>query len=75
MSSYLAATSVKSQELSAKVIRCGCTLEQRLEKGWHGYMNEPCNNPKEIEDLGVIAYRNANPLKTLWWKMKQLFNR
>jgi hypothetical protein len=26
-----------------------------------------------IEELGTIAYWNKNPLKLLWWKIKQFF--
>ena len=26
-----------------------------------------------IEELGTIAYWNKNPIKLLWWKIKQFF--
>lgn len=60
-----------SVEFSGIVIRCGCTLEQRIEKNWHGYMNEVCPNPLVVEDLGVLAYRHKNVFKTMWWKIKK----
>ena len=61
--------------MSGIVIRCGCTLEQRIEKNWHGYMNEVCPNPKEIEDLGILARKHRNPLINMWWKIVDYYNR
>ena len=27
-----------------------------------------------VENLGVVSYYSTNPLKMLWWRLKQLLN-
>jgi len=53
----------KMVEVSAIVIRCGCSPTQRRRATWHGNVNQPCPKPQDREDLGVIAYWHQNPLR------------
>lgn len=75
MPNILTKQDIKEVSLSAKVVRCGCTVEQKQLQNWHGYSNTVCPNPKNTEDLGVIAYSSKNIFKYLGWKFKKLFKR
>jgi hypothetical protein len=60
-------TKAKLQEASveAVVIRCGCGDPAR-------HRDTPCQQPRAIEDRGVIAYYHRNPLKRLAWRLRRL---
>lgn len=62
---------VKQITLGQKVIRCGCTPEQKLAPDWHARVGAHCPNPLDTEDLGVVAMWNRNPLRVLAWRMGQ----
>lgn len=60
--------------ISAIVTRCGCgdpeNVHPRNEDGSMG----PCPTPRATEDHGVISYYHRNPLRRLWWNIKQAWH-
>lgn len=67
MSNVVGIANVKQIEYTAKVIRCGCTEEQKQQPDWHGHTNSVCPNPKDTKDLGVIAFYSRNVF-VKWYK-------
>lgn len=66
---------VKSAQLEAVVIRCGCNFVQRRRLDWHGRRNEVCPNPMLYEHLGVIAQYHRNPIVNWWRNLKRRLGR
>lgn len=75
MSNIISSSNVKEASFEGVVIRCGCTDKQKQCKEWHGFKQEPCPNPKQVQNLGKLAYYSSNPFKLMFWKIKQLFKR
>lgn len=67
--------SIKRASTEARVIRCGCTPEQKASPAWHARLNQVCPNPRDEEDLGTVAYYHRNPLMRLWWRLKHPWTR
>lgn len=55
------------------VTRCGCSAQQKAGADWHGYFNQPCPRPSQVQDLGTVAYWHKNPLRRLVWRLSRLF--
>jgi len=69
----------RMQSISAKIIRCGCTDDQKLRNDWHGKefagrQPFPCPNPRVVEDKGIISYWHRNPFKRLVYRFRRTFN-
>lgn len=62
-------SNIKEVKISAKVIRCGCTEEEKTRQNWHALNNQPCPKPKNTDDLGVLAFNSKNALRMLKWKI------
>ena len=61
------------RELSALVIRCGCTDAQKALPHWHGRHNQACPNPRATEDRGVIATSTPAPAASLARRVQKFF--
>lgn len=46
---------IQNWELSAVIIRCGCTDEEKQSPEFHALFNQPCPKPLAVEDKGIIA--------------------
>ena len=66
---------VKLVTFHGKLIKCGCSEQEKKHKQWHGNKNKVCPKPKSIKDLGILSYNSNNMLKNIWWKIKQLFKK
>ena len=59
----IVSSGIKSAEMSAVVIRCGCSEKHKkflsLFGLFHAQQGRPCPNPKATEDLGVIVRYDA----------------
>lgn len=73
MSNIITKTQIKSVTFEGVVVKCGCTDAEKVKRDWHGWYHQVCPKPKEINDLGIIAYRSNNPFKNIWWKLRQYF--
>lgn len=73
MSNVIAVAHPKSVTFEGIITRCGCSEEEKVSSGYHANYNILCPNPREVKDLGIIAYRNSNPLLTMWWHLKKFF--
>ena len=74
MSNFLSQAFV-SAEFKGKVVRCGCTDEQKEAADWHAKLGEVCPNPAGVEDLGILARMHRNPIINTWWKFKLWLDR
>lgn len=63
----------KMASISAIVIRCGCSAEEKAKPNWHGAHGVVCPKPSRIEDRGVVSYWHRNPLKRLGWSIRQFW--
>ena len=71
MGSTITATQGKKMvQVSAVVVRCGCTDKQKASPKWHARHDKPCPNPRDLEDRGVVAYWHQNVLKRLAYRVK-----
>lgn len=63
----------RALELEAKIIRCGCTPEQKTAPGWHALSGKVCPRPRAVEDLGVVSAWYRSPFKRLAWNLTQFW--
>jgi len=66
VAAYSARSGIKSAELGLTVIRCGCGDPDQ-------HLGSVCPRPREVEQLGTVAYWHRNPLKRLWWRVGRFF--
>jgi hypothetical protein len=71
----VAAKNVRALEISAKVVRCGCSDEQKQAPGWHGKRGEACPRPRAVEDRGVLVRWHRNPLRQAWNAVRRAFGK
>ena len=66
MTNMTARSKIKSMELRGVITRCGCPdWKKKLFMFlhiFHAQRNKVCPNPRQIEDLGIIASYNAEDL-------------
>jgi hypothetical protein len=55
------------QSISAKIIRCGCTPDQKLMPLWHGAVGKTCPNPRGEENHGIVSFWHRNPIRRLFY--------
>jgi hypothetical protein len=69
--SHTATTTAKCITLEQAVIRCGCTDAEKLAPAWHAKRGDPCPKPRQVEQLGVVAYWHRNPLRLWAWRLNR----
>lgn len=63
------ATATQEVSVTQTVIRCGCSEAARARADWHAWRGLPCPNPRELEELGTVAYWHRNPLRRFAWRL------
>ena len=70
MSTVITHADVKSSQISAVVIRCGCG-----NPGAH--VGAVCPRPRRVENRGLVSFRHRNPvlnwLGNSWIQFKEMF--